>query len=159
MKILFVCSGNICRSPMAAEFLRSRLGDAGLSHVVVDSAGTLGIEGAPASEPAIRVLAEHGVDLSTHRSRGLRREDFRTADLVVPMAIGHVREIERWMHGSDVEVRLLRAFEHGPVPTDGAPDLPDPIGRDEAFYREGFETIRTCVENMIVRLRNADDGD
>lgn len=154
MKILFVCSGNICRSPMAAEYLRHRLGDAALAHVVVDSAGTLGIEGAPASDPAIRVLAEHGIDLSAHRSRGLHGQDLRTADLVVPMAIGHVHEIERWAGNSDCEVRLLRAFEQGPDPIGGAPDLPDPIGLDEAFYREGFEIIRTCVEHLILRLRN-----
>ena len=63
MKVLFVCSGNICRSPMAAEYFRARAADAGLNHIVADSAGLLGIEGEPASLEAIRVMRDAGLDL------------------------------------------------------------------------------------------------
>jgi protein-tyrosine-phosphatase len=155
MKVLFVCSGNICRSPMAAEYMRHRLGDVGLAHVIVDSAGTLGIEGAPASGPAVRILAEHGVDLRGHRSRGLDRKDLRTADLVLAMSIDHITEIERVSPDPPGDVHLLRAFEHGVEPNGGAPDLPDPIGREDAVYRREFAVIRTCVEHVLLRLRNA----
>ena len=67
MKALVVCSGNICRSPMVEAYLRHRLARSGLSHVVVSSAGTLGIQGAPASPEAIVAMEEIGIDLTACR--------------------------------------------------------------------------------------------
>jgi len=71
VRVLLVCDGNICRSPMAAAYLRSRAAHAGLAHVVIDSAGLLGIEGAPAAAHAIAVGRAEGFDLTRHRSRGI----------------------------------------------------------------------------------------
>lgn len=156
MKVLFVCSGNICRSAMAAEYMRDRVARSGLSHVVVDSAGTLMIEGAPASVEAVETLREAGLDLSGHRSRGLVRDDIRTSDLVVVMADHHLDDVARMNPGNETEVRLLRAFERGPDPTVGAPDLDDPIGRPMNVYVKGFEVIRTCVDYLIMHLRHRD---
>ena len=155
MKVLFVCSGNICRSPMAAEYLRHLSRRSGLGHVVVDSAGLLGIEDAAASGEAVQVLQENDMDLTGHRSRGVTEVDLRTSDLVVPMTIDHLEELEARFGGGTGRRTLLRAFERRPRPAPGAADLADPIGRSLDFYRRCFETIRTCVDHLALSLKHA----
>lgn len=154
MRILFLCSGNICRSPMAAEYARHRAAQAGLSHLLVDSAGTLGIEGAPASREAVQVLREHGLDLSGHRSRGLRRSDITGFDVVLVMEHHHLEELYHRFPAPAGAVHLLRAFDDGPDPAPGAPDLDDPIGLSLETYKARFREIRTAVDHLMMHLRN-----
>jgi len=155
MKILFVCDGNICRSPMAAEYLRDRAVHSGLSHLVVESAGILGIEGSPASPFAIEVLRDAGLDLTRHRSRGVTATDMRTTDLVLTMSLRQLEVLAR-RHPATAQRRLLlRAFEAGPRPQGGAPELDDPVAGPIEGYREAFGIIRTCVDHLVLHLRNA----
>lgn len=139
---------------MAEAYLRHRAARAGLTHIVVDSAGTLGIEGAPASEEAVLTLRKHGVDLSKHRSRGVSAAMLNAADLVIPMAHRHVKELSRLRLANDVPVRLIRTFELEPEPASEALDLDDPIGMHLDFYQETFEIIRTCVDHLVIHLRH-----
>jgi protein-tyrosine-phosphatase len=155
MRILFVCSGNICRSPMAAEYARHRAAQAGISHLLVDSAGTLGITGAPASEAAVQVLREAGLDLTSHRSRGLRKSDMTVSDLILVMEHDHLAELEHRFPGREDGVYLLRAFDDGPDPAHGAPDLDDPIQMPLDDYRARFAEIRTAVDHLMIHLRHA----
>lgn len=155
MRVLLVCSGNICRSPMAAEYLRHRAAAERLSHLVVASAGTLGIEGAPAAPHAVRVLADEGFDLRRHRSRGLTLEDARTTDLVVGMERAHLEGVRRRLPGLHAELVLLRAYERSPHPETSAPDLPDPVGMPLAAFRACFATIRTSVDHLVLSLKHA----
>jgi protein-tyrosine-phosphatase len=154
MKVLFVCSGNICRSPMAAAYFRHRAAQSGLSHVVVDSAGTLGIEGAPAAAEAVQVMAEIGVDLSGHRSKGVGEALLRTSDLVVGMTRSHLEYLA--LHHPEGEDRrlLLRAFESGPRPDPNAPGLRDPIGRPLEVYRELLPLIVRCADHLLLHLKH-----
>ena len=158
VKVLFVCSGNICRSPMAAEYARHRASRKGLSHLVGASAGTLGIEDAPASAAAIRTLQEAGLDLSAHRSRGLTDADVRSSDLIIGMTHDHLEHVARCHAGGQEERWLLRAFESGVDPRRAAPELADPIGKPIEFYREQFGLIRTCVDHLVLYLRHRDPG-
>jgi protein-tyrosine-phosphatase len=154
VKILFVCSGNICRSPMAAECFRHHAAGAGLSHVVVESAGTLGIEGAAASSQAIEALEEIGLDLTRHRSRALDRADIRTSEFVIAMTRDHLEELARRFPEGDGERFLLRSFERGRRPDSDAPDLDDPMGRSLRFYRKQLSIIRASVEHLALFLRH-----
>ena len=154
MKVLFVCTANICRSAMAAEYLRHRLARSGLSHVVVDSAGLLGIQDCPASPESVRVLHEHGLDLSRHRSKGVSGVDMKTTDLVVAMTLDHLHELEARFPDQREQRELLRAFEKHAEPQSGAPDLTDPIGESVEFYRDCFDTIRTCMDHLSLHLKH-----
>jgi protein-tyrosine phosphatase len=94
-QVLLVCTGNICRSPMAEALLRSalhrHLGDAAPA---VASAGTIARDGAPAMPEAVKAVAELGVDVSSHSARRLRPEDVRDADLIVGMAAEHLEDVQ-----------------------------------------------------------------
>ena len=139
---------------MAAEYARHRVAQENLGHLVVDSCGLLGIEGAPASDEAIRVLGEAGLDLTGHRSRGVRPADLRTADRILVMTLRHREEIAARFPGSDDRTYLLRAFESGPVPSEGSLDLDDPISMPVAFYRATFDRIRACVDHLVIHLKH-----
>jgi protein-tyrosine phosphatase len=139
---------------MAAEYFRQRAAQEGLSHVVVDSAGTLGIQGAPASKEAVEAIRESGVDLSAHRSKGLRASDLQTTDLVITMEHRHLEYLAlHHPEGSD-ERLLLRAFEKRSRPDPNALDLEDPMGYSLEFYREQLPLITRCVDHLILYLKH-----
>jgi protein-tyrosine-phosphatase len=154
MKVLFICTGNICRSPMAAEYFRERAAQSGLSHVVVASAGTAGLVDVPASGEAIEAMSEIGVDLTHHRSSKLEEADLKTSDYVLAMTRNHLEYIaRRFPEGSD-ERLLLRAFEKGTDPDPAAADLADPIGEPIEFYRELLPVIRRCIDHFVLFLKH-----
>jgi protein-tyrosine-phosphatase len=155
MKVLFVCDGNICRSPLAAEYLRHRAVREGLSHLLVDSAGLLGIEGVPAAPFSVEVARDAGLDLTRHRSRGVTTADAITVDLVVAMTLAQLDTLARRYPAGGQRRLLLRAFEDGPTPRGGAPELDDPIAGPLEGYRDAFAIIRTCVDHLVLHLRHA----
>jgi protein-tyrosine-phosphatase len=153
--VLLVCDGNICRSPMASAYLKARAAHAGLAHVVIDSAGLLGIEGAPAAAHAIEVGRKEGFDLTRHRSRGITPADVRAADLVLVMTLAHLEELAQRFPDKTQKRLLLRAFEAGPEPKGGAPELSDPVSGPYEGFRDAFSVIRTCVDHLVLWLRHA----
>lgn len=149
MNLLFVCSGNICRSPMAAEYCRHRAVARGLRWLAVQSAGTLGIEDRAAPEPARVAMAEIGVDLSRHRSKGLRFEHVLAADYTIVMEREHLSYLGR-CHPDGTDTRmLLRSFETGPDPHPYPLELDDPIGFGIEVYRELVPIIVRSVDHLL----------
>lgn len=93
-RILFVCTGNVCRSPMAAGLMRQRLHDAGLdAQVSVSSAGIYALDGKPASANAQITLGQRGIDISDHVGHTLEVADLKAADIVLVMEEAHRRSI------------------------------------------------------------------
>ena len=88
-RVLFVCTGNICRSPLAEALLRRDLSRRGVEDVEVTSAGTGAWDGSPASEGAYLVALEHGLDLSGHQARPLTKKIVRQSDLILTMSRHH----------------------------------------------------------------------
>ncbi|MEW2420061.1 low molecular weight protein-tyrosine-phosphatase [Streptomyces nigra] len=150
-RVCFVCTGNICRSPMAASVFRARVEEAGLDGLVeVDSAGTGGWhEGDPADPRTVSVLEEHGYD-SEHTARQFRTSCFERVDLVVALDAGHMKALRRLAPTADdvAKVRLLRSYD----PAAGEDlDVPDPYYGE----RDGFEECLTMVESASTGLLTA----
>ncbi len=150
LHIVFVCSGNICRSPMAEVIGQQLLDEGGIPTDCVESAGTLGIEGQPASEFAIKAVGELGLDLSGHRSQGVSARHLDEADFLVAMAPEHAREI--WMQRPATESRIVRLWIY--TKRKGRLHrIDDPIGKSYEVYLEARDNIRECLQNWIGSLR------
>lgn len=146
--ILFVCLGNICRSPLAAGVFRKLVDVAGLSeHFEIDSAGTGPWHvGEPADRRMQRTAQRHGVDLSGHVARQLGREDLGRYDHILVMDRENLEEVLRLDRAGHFrhKVQLFRAFD--PDPGDG--EVPDPYYGGE----RGFETVYQIVERTARHL-------
>jgi protein-tyrosine-phosphatase len=145
--LLFVCTGNTCRSPMAVEIARRALEERGWSHVAVRSAGIAAGQGAPASPHALAVAAEQGLDLSRHSATQLTPELVDWADLVLVMGGSHFAAIEEL--GGGEKVALITEFAEGDAA--GAP-VEDPYGGDEESYRRVFFQLEQAIAGVLVRL-------
>ena len=151
--ILFVCTGNICRSPTAAEVFRTLARRAGLAHeFIVDSAGTFeGQVGQPASLPAIETARRHGYDLADHRAKLLTPELLQKFDLPVAMDRSHIAAM-RWMMPRDREnvPVLLMKF----APQLGLDEVADPYGGPPAGYGQAFDMIELACKGLLESFRS-----
>ena len=149
-RILFVCTGNTCRSPLAVAALRAELGS-DAEGVDVGSAGTAAAAGQPASEGALRVAAADGLDLGTHRSRALTPALARSADLILVMSSAHRAAVEA-MGVPRSQVHLLSEW-----PEPGEPELPvfDPFGASFEAYEECWRRLRRHARRIAPRVLQA----
>jgi len=146
--ILVVCSGNICRSPMAHGYLEKCLKDKGLDNIRVRSAGTLGFSGNPASRESVLVGKSHGFDIRGHLSTGLTRELAREASVIFVMSFDHKREtIDKYKIDSD-KIFLLGKLCDDP----DIGEIMDPIGMGQETYFQVFEDIKKCVDSLVNRI-------
>ena len=154
MRILLICTGNTCRTPMAEALLRHKLVERGVDGVTVSSAGTGAWDGAPASEGAYLVGLEHGVDLSTHRARLLTRELLNEADLVLTMAHHHRARVEQLGTGAEAVLLGEYAGEQG-----ADAEVHDPFGGDLEGYRETWVQLEQLLDGVTSRLARERSGD
>jgi protein-tyrosine phosphatase len=150
VRVLFVCTGNTCRSPLAAAALREALGpDA--AHVDVSSAGTAAWEGQPASEGTRDTAARAGIDLSAHRSRRINPSLVQAADFVFVMEPLHRVALEA-VDAPGERVHVLSEY-----PEPGEPGLPvsDPFGASREAYEECWRRIRLHVRRITPVVRDA----
>ncbi|MFZ5481931.1 MAG: low molecular weight phosphatase family protein [Myxococcota bacterium] len=143
-RLLFVCTANICRSPMADALARRYASERGW-HVEVLSAGTHARPGDPAAANAVKAVREVGADLASHASQPMSEALVAWADRILVMEMRHASHIRETFAGADEKVQMLGTFG-------GLVEIDDPYGSWIFTYRRRRDEIRRCVENFMDRL-------
>jgi protein-tyrosine phosphatase len=138
-RILTVCVGNICRSPMAEGELRARLQARGVD-AVVESAGIAALVGKPADPTSIELMAARGVDISAHRARQLTPELIRSFELILVMEADQQRAVEDILPGARGRVHRIGRW--------GNFDVPDPYRRDREDFEHALALIVKGVDDL-----------
>jgi protein-tyrosine-phosphatase len=145
MNILFVCSGNTCRSPLAEVLARRIAERRGLTDVKITSAGTNAWDNAPASDEALLVGMERQVDLTGHRSRKLTPAIVSEADLIFVMTPAHLEQVKQM--GGRGKAHVLDSYASG-----SATGIDDPYGGDLSVYRDTADALERHLEKVFDRL-------
>jgi protein-tyrosine phosphatase len=160
IRVCFVCTGNICRSPTAEVVLRAQLAEAGLAdQVIIDSAGTGPWHAGKDMDPrARRVLARHGYQADRHVAKQFQPQDFGERELVLALDSGHLSRLGVLARLADdpaeaaASIRLLRSFDPVAVAA-GDLDVPDPYYDAEPEFEHALAQIEAACAGLVQALR------
>ena len=141
MKVLFVCTGNTCRSSMAEGIAKALLKDKRINGIEVLSAGTMALPGSPASEFAVDVLKDMGIDISEHKASMVDSDILEEVNLILTMTKSHYYQLLQLNPGIKEKVFTLGEY----VGIEG--DIPDPIGGPKEVY-DGCAQVLKQLINM-----------
>ncbi|MFD3805268.1 low molecular weight protein-tyrosine-phosphatase [Streptomyces sp. NPDC058611] len=154
-RVCFVCTGNICRSPMAESVFRARVAEAGLDGLVeVDSAGTGGWHEGDGADPRTVSVLETAGYAHDHRARQFRSSWFARLDLVIALDSGHLRDLRALAPTPEdaAKVRLLRSYD----PAAGAEsDVPDPYYGSLDGFEECLNLLEAASPGLLAAVREA----
>ena len=157
VRVLFVCTGNLCRSPLARAMLDAEAARRGLGGCLeTASAGTHARDGAPSPALQQEIALTHGLDLSAHRARRLCEQDFTDFDVLVALDLGHLDHLNfmRPAAARASQMLLLSGVDEA-----GTIEVPDPYGGSARAYAHAAELIRLGVRHLLARLLPAQARD
>lgn len=154
-RVLFVCTGNTCRSVMAAQVLRRELADAGLSVEVASAGLRVGQPGQPADPRAQEVLGQHGYR-TEHQTRQFEPAMLASHDLVIGLDSMHVSVLRHVAPDRDTaaRIRLLGSFD----PAAGGWDVPDPVTGTVSDYERALAMVRSAMPGVVQAVRTGVQG-
>ncbi|MBI4666271.1 MAG: low molecular weight phosphotyrosine protein phosphatase [Nitrospinae bacterium] len=147
-RVLFVCSGNLCRSPFAEYLLQKAAAERGLKNIFAESAGTMALEGNPAASKAVAEAKLWELDLRHHRARLLTRNMIEDAELVAVMEKHHYYSALALAPGESEKIILLGEL----LPDRESPEIEDPYGQGDEYFISVFTDIARAVEKLLERL-------
>lgn len=147
--VLFVCTGNVCRSPMAAALFNARARRNGEEHLYyASSAGTWALEDAPASTHAIQVMAQRGIDLTDHRGRTVTRTLLDQADVVIVMTMSHRDALVSEFPYARAKIHLMSEL------ADRTYDIADPYGGTLDEYEDCANHLETLIDAGYEKIKS-----
>ena len=147
-KILFVCTGNSCRSIMAEAYLKNKFAKENIS-IEVRSAGTLGMGGLSPTEETLKVLMEEGISPEGYESKTLTEEFIRWADIILVMEPAHKVKVLTLVPEAEEKIYYLGQFNDNEKEV----IIPDPIGKPLDFYKESLRIIKQSIEGFMEWLK------
>jgi protein-tyrosine phosphatase len=155
VRVLFVCLGNICRSPTAEGVFRRMVEDAGLSHAIESlSAGTHAYHvGEGADLRSARAAKRRGYDLSPHRARRVHDSDFAEFDYVLAMDRENLRHLEA-AAGPERRAKVQMFLDY--APTAGVREVPDPYARGDDGFEQVLDLVEGACEGLLAHIRTND---
>ncbi|QSO47605.1 low molecular weight protein arginine phosphatase [Alicyclobacillus mengziensis] len=166
MHLLFVCTGNTCRSPMAAAMARAKIAELNLPWTV-SSAGLGAAEGLPMSALSAQALTRRHIPLPKHRSTMIRQDIVESADVILCMTNSHTRELKRQYPKLALKIHSLGAYlphsddshRHARSRHGGVRDIADPFGGSDEAYEQAAQDIEAALENLFQELMQAPAAD
>lgn len=149
LKIIFVCTGNICRSPMAEGILRHRCKEMGRNDLVVSSMGIHGLTDSPAVDYAQDACEEEGIDISFHIARPIIGEELQGADLILCMEPIHTKFLQTFFPWQRNKIYLLGAW---PKEKARKSAIQDPMGGPIEDFRRAFNIIQNHIDRILPLL-------
>ncbi len=148
--ILFICTGNSCRSVMAEGLMKKHLAAAGKSYIEVRSAGIAASPGTPPTEDTVKVMNEEGLDVSGHGAEEVTEDMIEEADLILVMDAAHKGEIIRRVPAAASKTFLLKEYAYpGKIADPETCGIADPIGLGIDYYRHTREVIGKEIERIV----------
>lgn len=149
MKIMFICTGNICRSAMAHWLMKKKLKENNLPNIDVYSSGIFAMPGDISTEEAINVMEEYGVNLKQHRATLTRDSNIQEMDIILCMTNSHKHTLIQMY--PNLKDKIMTLKEYVDITKDGV-EIKDPWGYDIATYRFCAAEIDRCLEELIKKI-------
>jgi protein-tyrosine-phosphatase len=149
MKIMFICTGNICRSAMAHWLMKKKLQEKNIQNIEVYSSGIYAENGDTSTEEAIEVMEEYGVNLKQHRATITSNSNIKEMDLILCMTASHKNALTQMYPNLSNKIYTLKEY----VGIDEI-DIKDPWGYGIVTYRYCAAEIDTCLDKLIDKLQN-----